>query len=67
MSLKAFHVLFVILSVTITVFFGVWALMYQPEGMEPISPLYGYGSLAASIGLIGYGVMFLQKIKREGL
>lgn len=65
MSLKAFHIFFVVFSVGISAFFGVWTLLYQAEGVEPISMMYGYGSLAASVGLMVYGVMFLQKIKRE--
>lgn len=67
MSLKAFHIFFVVFSVAISAFFGVWTLMYQVEGVEPISMMYGYGSLVASVGLIVYGVLFLQKIKRERL
>ncbi len=67
MSLKAFHIVFVVFSVAINLFFGVWTLFYQPEGVEPVSMMYGYGALAVSVGLIVYGVMFLQKMKREKL
>ena len=67
MSLKAFHVFFVLLSVAINVFFGVWTLAFQPESANPISPLWGYVALIAAAGLIVYGVMFLKKIKREHL
>jgi hypothetical protein len=67
MSLKAFHVLFVVLSVGINVFFGVWTLALQPGGVEPVSSVWGYLALIAAAGLIVYGVMFLQKMKRENI
>lgn len=64
MSLRAFHVLFIALSVVLTAFFAAWAFgQYQAE------PAIGYvvtavASLAAGVGLVIYGVAFLKKTKR---
>ena len=64
MSLRAFHVLFIALSVILTAFFAAWAFgQYQAESA------IGYvvaavASMAAGIGLVIYGVAFLKKTKR---
>ena len=64
MSLRAFHVLFIALSVILTAFFAAWAFgQYRAESA------IGYvvaavTSLAAGIGLVIYGVAFLKKTKR---
>ena len=62
MSLKAFHVIFVLFSLAITVGFGVWALTTNPEYR-----VWGIVSLVLAAGLVVYGVKFLQKLKRERL
>ena len=62
MSLKAFHVVFVLFALAITVGFGVWALTTNPEYQG-----WGIASLVAAVGLVVYGVLFLQKLRRERL
>jgi len=62
MSLKAFHIVFIVLSVGTTAGFGVWALT-SPEGYTAL----GLASLAAAVLLVVYGIAFLNKMKREGL
>jgi hypothetical protein len=62
MSLKAFHILFIILSVAITTGFGVWALK-----VDPAYKGWGIACLVAAVCLVVYGVAFLQKLKREHL
>lgn len=63
MSLKAFHVFFVAISVLLTVGFGVWALRNQNVESGNVMLLLGIGSLAASVALVVYGVWFLRKLK----
>ena len=63
MSLKAFHILFIVLSVLVTLGFGIWSLRSTTYG----SPTIGILSLVASVALVIYGVLFLQKLKREGI
>jgi hypothetical protein len=62
MSLKAFHIVFIVLSVGTTAGFGIWALT-SPDG----SMALGLVSLVAAVLLVIYGVAFLNKMKREGL
>jgi hypothetical protein len=68
MSLKAVHVLFIVLSIALTVMMGVWA-----AGMY-ISPTGSAGhlgaavlSLLAGVALSVYAVKFVRKARRIGL
>lgn len=63
MSLKAFHILFITLSVIVTVGFGLWSLTSAEFGSTTV----GIISLIAAVLLVIYGVLFLQKLKREGI
>ena len=61
MSLKYFHILFILLSVMITVGFGCWALLATglPGGFRWMGGL----SLAGGVFLVFYGIRFLKKTK----
>ncbi len=59
MSLKAFHVLFISASVLLAFGFGAWCLRAQPPWMAA-----GALSFAAGVGLAGYEVWFLRKMRR---
>lgn len=63
MSLKAFHILFISLSIVITVLFGIWcAQSYADTGKA----LYLVGTVFAfvfSASLLFYGIWFLKKIR----
>ena len=56
MSLKWFHIVFIALSMLISLGFGVWGLFNQYAGL-------GVLSLAASAGLVVYGNYFLGKVR----
>ena len=63
MSLKAFHVFFVAVSVLLAAGFGWWALNeYRNEG-SVANLIMGVASLVGGIGLIAYGRWFLRKLK----
>jgi hypothetical protein len=57
MSLKAFHIIFILLAISICVFCAVWGFANR------VAPGFAYGSAAASIALLIYGVWFLRKAK----
>jgi len=63
MSLKAFHIFFVVVSALMCVGVGVWSFRnsLQTGRLGPLA--FGAGSLAASVVLIWYGVWFLRKLK----
>ena len=63
MSLKAFHVFFVIVSVLCALGFGAWALAdYSRSGRASVL-LLGVLGFAAAAALIWYGFWFLRKLK----
>ncbi|HYS09947.1 MAG TPA: hypothetical protein VEP66_14460 [Myxococcales bacterium] len=63
MSLKAFHVFFVALSVLCALGFGAWSLVdYERTGRGGILAL-GILGFAAAAALIWYGLWFLRKLK----
>lgn len=63
MSLKAFHILFVIICVAFTVGFGFWAIREYQRAGELATLLMGIGSFAAALGLLVYGRYFLRKLR----
>ncbi len=54
MSLKAFHILFIILATILVAWFGIW----QWER----SILLSLVSFLVSLGLIGYGIKVFKKL-----
>jgi hypothetical protein len=62
-SLKAFHVFFVALSVLCALLFGAWSVVdYQRTGRGGILAL-GVLGFAAAAALVWYGLWFLRKLK----
>lgn len=63
MSLKAFHLVFVIVSTMLAVGVGAWAIReYQAKG-ETGALVFGVASLAGAVVLVVYGRWFLRKLK----
>ena len=65
MSLKAFHIFFVTVSVLFAVGFGVWAIRDFLTTDSALNLALGVVSLVGSVGLLIYGRWFLQKLKGE--
>jgi hypothetical protein len=64
MSLKAFHILFILCSTALCVVFGVWALrQYAGSDGSGADLALGISSLLLSGVLVGYGKYFLRKLK----
>jgi hypothetical protein len=60
MSLKWFHIVFISLSVLLSLWFGIWGLFNRQIAL-------GIISLVASAGLVVYGNYFLGKLRRLGV
>ena len=65
MSLKAFHIFFIILSILLAVAFGLWAVDDFGRSASRVHLALGLGSFVASGALAVYGVWFLRKLKHE--
>ena len=63
MSLKAFHIVFVIASILLTFFCGIWLLHdYAVTHDRPELPV-GIVFLVAGVALLFYGKSVLRKLK----
>jgi hypothetical protein len=63
MSLRAFHLLFIALSVVLAAFFGAWSIGQYRAGNEAVYVLVGIASLASGVGLAIYGAAFQRKTR----
>ena len=63
MSLKAFHVFFVIVSILMLVFFGVWGVREYMETKDIVPLVMGIISFQAVLLLAWYFQWFLRKLK----
>ena len=66
MSLKAFHIFFIIVSTLLALGFGVWAVDDFGRSGSWVILALGVGSFIASGGLVWYGLWFLRKLKHVG-
>jgi hypothetical protein len=62
MSLKDFHLVFIVCSVILSAGFGVWGLnQFQQSGVTSYL-MTAAGSFLAAVGLAVYAVFFLRKL-----
>ncbi len=62
MSLKAFHIFFILLSIGISLFFGLWTS--GPNNQSSFVQWLGILSLVASLALSIYLYYFVAKIRK---
>lgn len=63
MSLKAFHVVFIALSILLAFGFAAWELVTYRESGRLMDLLFGLGSAGAGVGLVFYGRYVLKKLR----
>ena len=63
MSLKAFHIFFIVVSTALCVGLGVWATQEFARSENWVDLALGVGSFVGSILLACYGVWFLRTLK----
>lgn len=64
MSLKAFHIFFIIISVLLALSFGILSLKNYVANSNPMYLVMGLLSFVFGITLLGYGAWFLQELKK---
>jgi hypothetical protein len=62
-SLKAFHVFFVVVSTLLSLFCGVWGVLAYTHTGSGGYLAFGIGSFVAAVALVVYGFWFLRKLK----
>ena len=58
MSLKAFHILFILLSILLSAGCAVWSFA------NGVSTVFGVSCVVVAVALIVYGVFFIRKARR---
>jgi len=66
MSLKAFHIFFIFVTILMALFVGVWAVDDFGRSASRANLVIGVGSFIVSGVLACYGVWFLRKLKNVG-
>ena len=63
MSLKAFHVVFITVSILLAFGFAVWEFVAYSDSRRMVDLGFGLGSTVAGVGLVFYGRYVLKKLK----
>lgn len=63
MSLKAFHLVFIVASIVLAFGFGIWAGVAFFKGEGVLNLIVALASVGAGVGLIFYERYFLKKTK----
>jgi hypothetical protein len=63
MSLKAFHVFFITVSVLLCLGFGAWCIESDYAKGRTFYLIAGYVSFALGVALVVYEIIFLRKFK----
>jgi hypothetical protein len=67
MSLKSFHIVFIIFSTLLALGCGAWCIWVNLVEGAPVYLAGAVASFIAAIALIVYGVWFYRKMKRLGI
>jgi hypothetical protein len=67
MSLRGFHIVFIVFSTLLALGTGVWCIWVDLVEGAPVFIVGAICSFVVAIGLIIYGVWFYRKMKRLGL
>jgi hypothetical protein len=63
MSLKAFHIVFIVASILLAFFFGGWLVHDYSATRQTAELVVGIISILAGFGMIAYGKSILRKLK----
>lgn len=64
MSLKQFHIFFIVLSIITAFFFGTWLFVTVEAGGPVVRFFFGGVSYLVGIALVFYARYFLNKVRR---
>jgi hypothetical protein len=64
MSIKGFHIVFIVFSTLLALGVGLWCVWVDLTIGEPIYIGGAIASLLCAIALVVYGVLFYRKMKR---
>lgn len=62
MSLKTFHIVFIVLSIILSLGYGGWSLFFYHDHGQKVYFVMGILSFIVTVALIIYGIQFFKKI-----
>ncbi|MBI5473421.1 MAG: hypothetical protein HY961_13835 [Ignavibacteriae bacterium] len=63
MSLKAFHIFFIIASIVLALGFAIWEVNRYTSSGEVLELFAAIVAVLMAIGMIAYGIRFMRKLK----
>jgi len=67
MSLRTFHLVFILLAIVGADLFGLWAIRYHVLHGDPVTLTMGIISIVGGFGLIVYAYRFVKSLDRAGI
>ncbi len=67
MSLRTFHLLFILAAIVVADLFGAWAIWHYPEGSSLLTLWLGIATLIGGLALTVYAVLFVRGMDRAGI
>ena len=65
MSLRAVHIIVILFSILITLFFGFWAMTDYRASGSVVNLYWGIASLAGGTALVPYLCWFISKTRKK--
>ena len=66
MSLKTFHLVFIIIAIIVADMFGAWAIWHRAD-LDALTVGFGAATLVGGLALTAYALFFVRKLEREEL
>ena len=66
MSLKTFHLVFIVATIIIGDMFGAWAIWHRAT-LDGLTVVLGVATLIGGLALTAYALYFVRKMEREKL
>lgn len=67
MSLRFFHLFFIVVSIVVAIGFGIWSLRAHSAGLDGAYLALGVMSLVAGVALVIYLFLIVKKLRRPEL
>ncbi len=64
MSLKTFHLVFIIIAIIVADMFGAWAIWHRAT-LDALTVALGIATLIGGLALTAYALYFVRKMDRE--
>ncbi len=67
MSLRTFHLAFIVIAIVAADMFGAWTIYYYPEMRDNLLLALGLATILGSFALIFYAMRLVQKFDRANI